>query len=100
MECVRRELDDMAYEVTPGTQSGATTVTGIRVNEQPWWLKLIGYRNTADQITATVSGGQLHVTATSSDPAESPAGGPATSGATETAARNARELLATCGRGA
>jgi hypothetical protein len=48
--------------------AGATSVRGTHVNEQPWWRHILGFSNTADQITASTSGDQLQVTAVSSDP--------------------------------
>lgn len=93
LTCVRGELDEMAYEVSSSNDQ-AGTIQGVRRNEEPWWLKIIGYRDTFDRITATVAGGELSVTATSSD-AEGQGG--VIAGASDAAARDARQLLGECG---
>lgn len=93
MECVTRELDNLGFETSD--QSEPNSVTGVRINRQPWFLRWL-YRDTADQIMATVEGGQLRVTAISSDPNELGEEGPPRSGASATATRNAESILATC----
>lgn len=91
--CINEELEDMAYEITSNAQSGV--IQALRVNEQPWWLKLIGYRDHVDQITATITNDQLRVIATSSDPTATAA---ATTGASEAAERDARRIVNECTR--
>jgi hypothetical protein len=76
LDCVRTQFQRMGYrevETTPG----GIAVTGVRVQRASWLLKLIGFQDTANQITAMVSQGQLQVTAVSSDPANPAEGGPA-----------------------
>ena len=80
----------MAYEVASSdAQTGVIRAT--RLNVQPWWLKLIGYRDASDQLTATVAGGELRVTAASSDPEATTVGG-----ASSAAERDARQLVNEC----
>lgn len=93
MECVTRELENLGYEV-PANVSTPSSVTGIRINEQPWYVRWL-YGNTADQITATIEGGQLQVTASSTDPDGAGQDQP-TSGASQAAVENAETVLETC----
>lgn len=93
LECVTRELENYGYETTRTESPPA--VTGIRINEPLWFLQWL-YGNTADQITATVDGGQLSVTAVSSHPDEIGEEGPPRSGASEAATRNAQSIVDTC----
>lgn len=99
LECARRELDRMGYTVAPD-QAGMS-VTGIARNETPWYLRWVGYRDTLDQVSASVEGGELRVLAVSSDPNDplvrEPANDRAT-GATAVAQRNAQQLLSACSR--
>lgn len=96
MTCLNREFQSMGYRVI---DNDAQAVTAVHVNETPWYLRIIGYKDTADQITARVEGGQLRVSAISSDPTEPGAGGPAAAGgaASNAAARDARRLISACG---
>lgn len=96
MECVTRELDSMGYEV-PANQAGTMQVTGIRINEKPWFVRWL-YGNTADQITATIDNGQLRVSASSSDPNDIGDDTMPTTAASDVAARNAQSVLDTCAR--
>lgn len=101
LDCVARELDRMDYTITSQDRQ-AGVIRATYVNEQPWWRRIIGISNTADQITATVSQGQLQVTATSSDPTEPPAdraGAQAPGAASAAAQNNARQLVSACGGG-
>jgi hypothetical protein len=93
LECVTRELDNLGFETT--TRTADSSVTGIRINERPWYTSWL-YGDTADQITATVTNGQLRVTAVSSDPQEIGEQGPPETGASETATLNAQEVLEAC----
>jgi len=100
MECVNRQLQSMNYQVAAtGQQTGSITAT--RRNEQPWWLRMVGYRDTADQLTISTEQGQLRVSALSSDPGD-PAGGgggrDATGGtaASAGAQQDARRIINAC----
>ena len=95
LDCASNQLEGMGYTSAPISRT-ATSVTGVRRNDPPWYLKTIGYRETADQITATANGGQLTVTAVSTDPG---AEGTAASGATASTRRDAERLLGACSRG-
>lgn len=101
LDCVVRELDRMDYTITSQDRQ-AGVIRATYINEQPWWRRIIGIRNTADQITATVSQGQLRITAISSDPTEPPTDRVGTDGsgaASSAAQNNAQQLLSTCGGG-
>ena len=97
VQCAREQIEQMGYEVASDPQAGA--VTGIQVNEQPWYKTVLGFRPTADRITATVADGQLRVVATSSDPREASEGGMADTGlgATRSAELDARQVVMACG---
>ena len=96
LACVSKALMDRGYSVDPQT-GDETVVRGTHLNEQPWWLRVFGYRDTADQITASVTQGQLQVTAVSSDPS---VGSTSTVRSTATtsgsARRDAQEVIAGC----
>ena len=93
LECVTRELDNLGFDTS--VRRTDSSVTGVRINERPWYTSWL-YGDTADQITATVTNGQLRVTAISSDPREIGEPGPPESGASEIATHNAQEILETC----
>jgi hypothetical protein len=97
LDCVRTQFQRLGYRAE-GSAPGATSVTGIRIHEAPWLLRLIGYRDTANQITASVSQGQLQVTAVSSDPANPMEGGLAGQGTTanRTTERHAEDIVRAC----
>jgi hypothetical protein len=96
LACVSKALTDRGYTVDP-PGADQMLVRGTHVNEQPWWMRIFGYRDTADQITASVNQGQLQVTAVSSDPS---VGATATVRSTATtsgaARRDAQEVIASC----
>lgn len=94
-DCVRGELQELGYEIQ-APQSTTTSITGLRVDEPPWYLRVLGYRATVDQITATVNQGRLEVLAISSG-IDEPAG--TSTLASEAAAQDARELLEECRSG-
>lgn len=97
LDCVNRRAGEMGYEVVSTDQSRGTT-TAIRRNEAPRLLRFIGFEDTADQITASVSGGQLRLTAISTDPEDPVAGGGgAVGGATREAQEDAQRILGACG---
>ena len=83
-----RKLSPLLLAAALGACSGG-------VNVRPWYTAWL-YGDTADQITATVANGQLRVTAVSSDPNEIGDMGPPETGASETATRNAEEVLEAC----
>jgi hypothetical protein len=96
LNCVGNELTRLGYAVDP-MPAGATSVRGTHVTEQPWWRRILGFDDTTDQITASASGGQLQVTAVSSDP-DAPSntavqGTPTTSGA---ARADAQQVMRSC----
>lgn len=99
MECVTRELDELGYEIVPANETAPNQVTGVRINEPPWYVQWL-YGNTADQITASISQGQLRVSAISTDPEGIGREGPPATGASEAATRNAQSILETCAPGA
>lgn len=94
MECVTRELETFGYEVPEG-DADANEVTGIRINEPPWFLRWL-YGNTADQITAVMEDDQLRVTPSSTDP-NGMSAGPPTQGASQATIENAETIVETCG---
>ena len=98
LNCAANELTELGYSVAP-MAAGATSVTGTHVNEQPWWRKIIGFRATADEITASVSGGELQVTAVSSDPDEASNTAVQGTATTSGAARaDAQDVIRSCAR--
>ena len=97
VDCVSRQLQSMDYNVVSNDpQSG--TIVARHINEQPFWLRMIGYRNTADQLTITMEANQLRVAAVSSDPEAPGTGGVAEAGgaASSAAQRDAQRLLNAC----
>lgn len=97
VDCVSRELQSMDYQVVSNDpQTG--TIVATHLNEPPIWLRMIGYRPTADQLTIMVGGNQLRVTAMSSDPDAVGQGGVAqgASAASSAAQRDAQRLLDAC----
>jgi hypothetical protein len=102
MDCVNRELKDMAYEVTSSDpQTGH--VVAVHVNEEPWYLRWIGLRPTADQLTVSTTGNSLQVAAISSgaSSAEQSASTQLVTGTgtSRDAARDAQRLLDSCAKG-
>ena len=102
MECVNRELKEMAYDVTRSDPQDGQVVA-VHVNEEPWYLRWIGLRSTADQLTVSSSGSSLEVAAISSgaSSAEESASTELVTGTgtTKDAARDAQRLLDTCAKG-
>lgn len=97
LQCAREEMEERGYEVASAeTTSG--TVTGHQINEQPWYKRILGFRSTADQISASVNAGNLQVTAISSDPTDASEGGRADTGlgATRDAERDALGIISEC----
>jgi hypothetical protein len=96
LQCVAGQFETLGYSVAATTP--ASSITGLRINQPPIYLRLLGFRSTADQITATVAGNQLQVTATSSDPSDPGEGGRAGTGdgANRTAERHARQIVGAC----
>ena len=98
LACAEEEMEERGYDVQI-PQSATQSVTGLHINEQPWYKRLLGFRSTADQISASISGGNLQVTAVSSDPTEAAEGGRAQTGlgATRDAERDALAIISICG---
>lgn len=97
VDCVSRQLQSMDYEVVSNDpQTGV--IVARHLNEPPFWLRMIGYRNTVDELSITVGGDQLRVMAISSDPDAVGQGGvaPAGSAASEAAQRDAQRLIDAC----
>lgn len=102
MDCVRDQLEDMNYQIAGGAGMSGS-VTGVRRNEPRWYLRMVGHSDTADQLNVSLEGGQLVVTALSTDPQEpsgTPTVGPTmnTGTASDAARQDARALLARCAR--
>jgi PBP1b-binding outer membrane lipoprotein LpoB len=97
LDCARTQLQNRGYNVVTSDQV-AGSVTGVRVNERNWLLKLIGFTDTANQITATATSGQLQVTALSSEPGDPAQGGPSLvgEGANRQAEEDARVIFNAC----
>jgi hypothetical protein len=95
LSCATQQLAERGYDVTTG-QAGV--VSGIHLNEVPWWRRIFGIRATADQITASTNQGQLQVTAVSSDPSEGTGTAVLQSTATTSGAarEDARAVLSAC----
>jgi hypothetical protein len=96
LNCAANELTRLGYTVAP-MSAGADFVRGTHINPQPWWRKVFGFHDTADQITASTSGSQLQVTAVSSDPQEAGDAVVQSTATTSGAARSdAQDVLRTC----
>lgn len=90
--CVNQKLRDMGYRVA-STDEQAGVIVAMHPNPQPFWRRMLGFRDTADQLTVSVAQGQLQVTAVSSDPAEEGGASGTASGAART---DAQRLLQAC----
>ena len=91
-ECVRQELDELGYRVTM-TGQPMTVITGLRTNEPAWWLQVLGYRPTVDQISVSVDGSRMEIVAVSSETEEAIG---SQSLASENARANAERVLREC----
>ena len=67
MDCVTRQLTRLGYTIS-SSDAGTGTVQATHLNPAPWYQRILGFNDTADQITAIVGQGELKVVATSSDP--------------------------------
>jgi hypothetical protein len=95
LRCATQQLAEHGYDVSTD-QTGV--VRGVHINTVPWWRRIFGIDATADQITAMVNGGQLQVTAVSSDPTAASGTAVLQSTATTSGAarEDARAVLAAC----
>jgi hypothetical protein len=92
LTCANQELERMGYTVA-ATDPSAGRVVGVVRNDPPWWLRMVGFRETADQLTVTVAQGEMRVTAISTDPVAE-RGSPG--GVSRAAQQQAQSLLNAC----
>ena len=98
LDCATAQLQNLGYTVERNTGPGSASVIGTRIKRPPRLLTWIGFRDTANQITATSTGGQLQVTAISSDPGDLAEGGLSLegTGANRQTERDARQVFGAC----
>jgi hypothetical protein len=63
-DCVTRQLSTLGYTTTATSR---TTEGGViraeRMDEQPWWLRVIGYNDAVDVLDITVQGAPARIRA-------------------------------------
>jgi hypothetical protein len=61
LTCVTERLGSLGYQSVGGA-AGSGLVRLERVNDEPWWLQVLGFNDSVDVVDATTQGGQLQVT--------------------------------------
>ena len=59
MTCVTERLGSRGYEQVGGGSSGSVRLE--RMNDEPWWLEVIGFNDSVDVVDVVSTGGQLTV---------------------------------------
>jgi hypothetical protein len=61
LTCITQRLGTMGYSQVGGG-ANAGTVRLERINDDPWWLEVIGFNDSVDVVDVTSQGGQLQMT--------------------------------------
>ena len=61
LTCVTQRLGTMGYtQVSGGANAGSVRLE--RINDDPWWLEVIGFNDSVDVVDVTNQSGQLQMT--------------------------------------